>query len=110
MIKVGDHVEVNLEALPSRIFTGEIKELAKTNLEIVPQSLSNQAGGELAPRSAASGVPRPLSTSYRARVPLDNSDGLLLLDLRGRAKIAADWRPLGSRIWRTVTHTFHFLL
>jgi putative peptide zinc metalloprotease protein len=110
MIKVGDHVEVNLEALPSRIFTGKIEELAKTNLEIVPQSLSNQAGGELATRTDASGVPRPLSTSYRARVPLDDPDGLLLLDLRGRAKIAAGWRPLGSRIWRTITHTFHFLL
>jgi putative peptide zinc metalloprotease protein len=110
LIKVGDRVEVNLEALPSRIFTGEIEELAKTNLEIVPQSLTNQEGGELATRTDASGAPRPLSTSYRARVPLDDPDGLLLLDLRGRAKIAADWRPLGSRIWRTVTHTFHFLL
>jgi hypothetical protein len=41
---------------------------------------------------------------------LADPDGLLRLGFRGRARVAANWRPLGSRIWRYLSHTFHFKL
>ena len=53
-------------------------------------------------------IERPQSTSYQARVPLDDPDSLMRLGLRGQGKIHADWMPLGMRLWRLVMHTFNF--
>jgi len=39
---------------------------------------------------------------------LDPANGLLQIGLRGRAKIHTDWIPLGTRLWRFITHTFNF--
>ncbi|OHB78884.1 MAG: hemolysin D [Planctomycetes bacterium RBG_16_64_10] len=109
-IVIGQEVEVKLDALPGRTFAGRIEEMARTNLQVAPRSLSNQAGGDLATRTDAAGVTHPLSTSYRARVPLDDVDVALQLGLRGRAKVHAGWQTLGRRLWRYLSHTFHFLL
>jgi len=79
-------------------------------VKFAPRSLSNVAGGDLATRTDAAGMPRPLSTSYRANVPLDASYGELPIGLRGRAKILTGRQPLGGRIWRYLSHTFHFAL
>jgi putative peptide zinc metalloprotease protein len=103
-------VEIKLDAFPGTTFDGRIEDIAKANLEVAPPSLSQQAGGDLPTKTDASGMPRPLSTSYRARVPLDDPGGMFRSGLRGRAKIDTGWQPLGSRFWRYLTHTFHFLL
>jgi hypothetical protein len=54
------------------------------------------------------GVERPQSTSYQARVPIRDDDGLERLGVRGQARIYTDWTPLGTRLWRLVAQTFNF--
>jgi len=110
LVATGQQVAVKLEAFPGRTFHGHIDELAKTNMKYAPRSLSNQAGGDLATVTDKSGQARPLSTSYRARVRLDDVDEPWPQGLRGRAKIYTGWQPLGSRLWRFLVHMFHFTL
>ena len=70
-----------------------------------------QAGGTLATKTGDAGIPVPLSTTYQVIVPMPN-DGLLKYEagLRGRAKIAAQWQSLGTRLRRLLTRTFRFEL
>jgi hypothetical protein len=49
-------------------------------------------------------------TSYQARAPIDDEDGLLYLGLRGKAKIHAQWQTIATRGWRWITRTFNFKL
>jgi hypothetical protein len=51
-----------------------------------------------------------MSTSYQARVPIDDPAGLFRLGIRGQARIYTDWLPLGTRLWRLLSHTFNFKL
>lgn len=110
MVEVGQAVAIKLEAFPGWTFHGHIEELAKTSMKVAPRSLSNQAGGDLATVTDKSGQARPLSTSYRARVPIEDLDQPVPQGLRGRAKIYTGWQPLGSRIGRFLYHMLHFTL
>jgi putative peptide zinc metalloprotease protein len=56
------------------------------------------------------GMERPSSTSFQARADLDDPHGSLVEGLRGTAKIAAPWQPIGKRVWRYVMRTFNFTL
>jgi len=109
-VRPGQEVEIKLDGLPHDILQGQIAEIAPDALEISPRRLSTKSGGELATKTDPAGVERPMSTSYQARVYLDDPDGLLGLGLRGRAKIHADWQTLGRRLWRLATRTFNFKL
>ena len=80
-------------------------------MKVSPRHLSNKAGGELPTKTDKAGVERPITTSYQVLVfPLDDPDGLLKIGLRGRAKIHANWEPLGLGLWRWFSQTFHFRL
>ena len=104
-------VDIVLDALPGKTFRTTIREVSKSDIKVSPRHLSNKAGGELATKTDASGVERPLATSYQARTAeLDDPDGLLRLGLRGRAKVYAPWEPLGKKLWRWFSQTFHFKL
>ena len=109
LVAEGQQVEIKLDAYPHRIFTGHISSISRNPVQAAPRSLSNQAGGELATQTDASGVTRPMNTSYTARVLIDG-EIKLRVGLRGRAKIDTGRVPLGSRIWRYLSHTFHFWL
>jgi putative peptide zinc metalloprotease protein len=85
-----------------------IEDVASSPMEVSPMSLSSQGGGELNTRADPSGMLRPMSTSYQARVPLENPDGLLRVGLTGRAKVFTGWQPLGRRLARYLYRTFHF--
>ena len=41
---------------------------------------------------------------------LDDGNTLLRIGLRGQAKIETKWLPLGTRVWRFLSHTFNFRL
>ena len=56
------------------------------------------------------GRARPINTSYQARAAIDDASGTLVQGLRGNAKVAAAWQPLGKRMWRFITRTFNFHL
>lgn len=103
-------VYIKLDAFPGETFAGHIAEISRVDMKAAPRSLTAQAGGSLATRTDASGTPQPLSTSYTASVPLDTPSGQLQVGLRGNALVYTDWQPLGRRIWRYLSHTFHFML
>ena len=88
----------------------DLQEISIPDLRISPRQLSNKSGGELSTKTDESGVERPMSISYQARVPLDDPEGVLRIGLRGRAKISAQWQTIGWRVWRYLTHTFNFRL
>ncbi len=110
-LAVGQTVDVKLDALPGHTWRSEIQEISSADVKISPRHLSNKSGGELATKTDPSGVERPLTTSYHVLVyPLDDADGELLIGMRGRAKIYTRWQPVGRRLWRWFSQTFHFKL
>lgn len=104
------YVEIMLDELPGDRFEGHIDAVATDKLKVSPQQLSNKSGGELATKTDEAGVERPQTTSYEARVHLPDTEGVLRLGLRGRAKIQTAPQTLARRFWRYVTQTFHFKL
>jgi hypothetical protein len=111
MIRPDQRVFIKIDELPHETFTSKIAEIAESELKVSPQRLTNKYGGELATKTDPhTGVERPISTSYQARVPLDDETGLMRLGLRGTARIQTDWLPLGTRFWRFLSHTFNFKL
>ena len=109
-IALDQKVLIKLEALVDDTYEGRINEIAQSEMEIAPTSLTNQAGGAVATRTDAEGRARPLSTIYRARVPIENANGLVQLDYRGKAKIRVGYKTVGSRLWRYLARTFHFYM
>ena len=77
-------------------------------MESASANLASQAGGDLSTQVDASGELRPISTSYQARVPLDQQDDMLRVGLTGTAKVYTGWQSLGRRIARYIYRTFHF--
>jgi putative peptide zinc metalloprotease protein len=99
-VSAGQEVEIQLDELPSQTFSGRIAETAEIDLKRAPEQLSVKTGGELQTASDRRGGERPASASYQARVPLDDPNGLMLLDARGRAKIHVSSQAIGPRLWR----------
>jgi putative peptide zinc metalloprotease protein len=109
-VRVGQSVRIQLEELPGERLRGEIASIAFDPVKVSPKQLSNKAGGELATETDESGMERPMSTSYQARVPLEDVEGILRPGLRGRAKVAAGYQTIAQRAWRYLVQTFHFRL
>ncbi len=113
-VRPGLSVRIKLDELPAETFHGEIAEVAKRQTEAASIRLSGKAGGELATKTdPTTGVEKPISISYQARVPLDDTSGRLFAGLRGRAKVRTDpanWLTIAERLWRIVARTFNFRL
>ena len=107
-VREGQRVRMQLDELPGRILGGTVTEIAKTDLKVAPRELA--AGRDLPVRVDEEGIPRPVETSYHARVMLDEHDHNLLTGTRGRAKILADSQPLAWRLYRYLGRTFNFSL
>jgi putative peptide zinc metalloprotease protein len=110
LVKTGDALAIKIDELPHVTFQSTITEIANLNLKISPKRLSNKSGGELITETDASGIERPMNTSYQARAPIEDEDGLLYLGLRGKAKIYARWQTVAERSWRFLARTFNFKL
>ncbi len=109
--ELGQDVEIKLDELPHDVLLGRIDLVARVDLKISSNRLSTKSGGELATTTdPTTGAERPMSTSYQARVPLDDVDPPLCLGLRGQAKIHTAPQTLWQRIWRLLVHTFNFRL
>lgn len=109
-ISVGDEVGIKFDHLPDRRFVGTVAEFSHRQLETAPERLSNKAGGGVATVTDPSGRERLQSAAYQAKVPLEDSDGLLMPGLRGKARCLIRERPLGTIIWRYIRKTFLFRL
>jgi putative peptide zinc metalloprotease protein len=103
-------VDIKIDELPGRTYRTTIAEIAKADLKVAPRQLSNKGGGEIATKTDESGADRPINISYQARAPLDNSDGLLFVGVRGQAKVHARWQTLWTRGVRLFMRTFNFKL
>jgi hypothetical protein len=104
-------VDLKLDQLPHDTLHGRIDEIANTDLKVTSQRLSTKTGGGLATKTdPLTGVERPMSASFQARVPLDDVEGVLRVGLRGQAKVHTQWIPIAPRLWRWMTHTFNFRL
>jgi putative peptide zinc metalloprotease protein len=109
-VRPGQSVRIQLDELPGERLRGHVDSMSFDPIKATSKQLSNKSGGEVATETDESGVERPMSTSYQARVPLDDAEGILRPGLRGRAKIDAGWRTIAQRAWRYLTQTFHFRL
>lgn len=109
-VKKGDPVKIRLDALTWMTFEGQINEISRERLRIAPRPLANQAGGDLATRPDASGMEVPLSTTFPATVHLDDTEGLIEIGFRGKAKIRAGYQTIFGRAYRYVARTFHFYM
>jgi putative peptide zinc metalloprotease protein len=101
---------VKLDELPGDTFTTDVIEISRKDMSVSPREMSHKTGGELQTKTdPTTGVERPLSASYQAVAPLDDEDQVLMVGLRGRAKVSSTrWISLGGRVWRWFGQTFHF--
>jgi putative peptide zinc metalloprotease protein len=107
----GHEVRLLAKTLPDRVYNGHVKDVALIDVKHVRDTLGTAAGGALnTKQDPNTGATKPLSTSYQASVPLDNSDGLLGVGDTGTARIYTGWQSLGQRLYRYVIRTFHFRL
>jgi putative peptide zinc metalloprotease protein len=102
----GQAVRVQLEQAPGRELTGTIREVAELDLQVTPAELL--PAGSVPTRADESGVQRPVSTAYQARVMLDKVDAALLIGETGQARIYAAPMSLARRVGRYLSHTFGF--
>jgi putative peptide zinc metalloprotease protein len=107
-------VTIQLDIFPGHTLKSRVIDVARVEMKSSPVSLSTQAGGQLDTKTdRTTGVQRPLSTSYQALAPLEDTGALrdlLCTGLRGQAKIATRWQSLGKRVYRYLARTFHFEL
>jgi putative peptide zinc metalloprotease protein len=103
----GQPVEMIVDAAVDHVLSGTIEEVAEVDMAFVPQQLSARLGGELQTESAAGGE-RPATTSYLARVPLDNTAGLLICGYRGQGKVYIAPQTAAERLGRYLRRTLHF--
>jgi len=109
LVKEGNPVRVLLESKTGKAYDSEVVEIASSAVKAVPAGLSTQAGGRLETvTDPATGMIRPLNTSYQVRAPLADKLGSVQVGMQGQARIYTGWQPLGRRIYRYVTKTFHF--
>jgi len=104
----GQTVEVRLDQNPGTGLPGTIAEIAEIDLAATPPELVAHA--MLATRTDDSGLSRPVSTSYQARVTLRPTGQTVLPGETGRARIDVRRRSLGSRLVRLLRSTFDFHL
>jgi len=110
-VKENQAVELKFDALPHDTLHGRIERISVSNLKITPRRLSTKAGGELPSKvDPETGVETPQSASYQALVPITDEEGVMLVGLRGRAKIHTAPLSLGDRLWRLIANTFNFRL
>ena len=103
-------VEIIINHLPDKTFDSKIEQIATTEMTEPPRRLTDRAGGDLLTETGPRGREQLMSTTYQARVLIDDPEHLLRVGLRGQAKIHTAPRTLGSRRWRLLTETFNFKL
>ena len=109
LVQEGHPVRVLLESHTGKAYDSEVVEIASSAVKVVPAGLSTQAGGRLETvTDPTTGSVRPLNTSYQVRAPLADKLGNVQVGMQGQARIYTGWQPLGRRIYRYVTKTFHF--
>lgn len=108
LVGVGISADIKVESARLETFSGKIEKISEMEMKQSPENLSLQGGGLLDTEMDSSGTLRPISTSYQARVPLENVEVPLRAGYRGQAKIYVGWKTVGWRIYRFLARTFRF--
>lgn len=110
LVRRGQQVRVQIDQLPGEVYSTSVESVAQRELDVTSRRMSSKTGGQLETKTDASGVEKPLSTSYQARALLTDDEAVLRLGARGRARIAVASQTLASRLWRYVAQTFQCTL
>lgn len=108
LVHEDDEVDMKIDSARLNTLTGYIGQISQSDMKVTPENLATQTGGALDTEMDASGHMRPLSTSYQARVPLENVDVPLRAGYRGQAKVYVGWKSIGWRFYRFLARTFRF--
>ena len=109
LVTPGQEVRLMFEESTHHVFFSKIEDIADDEMEVISLRLASTSGGVVPSQADPSdGTVRPLSTSYQAAVPLDNSLGLFRNGLVGQARIKTAERTLASRLGRYLRRTFSF--
>lgn len=108
LVRIDHEVDMKVDSARLNTLSGIIRQISESDMKVTPESLATQAGGVLDTEMDSSGRMRPLSTSYQARVPLENIDVPLRAGYRGQAKVYVGWRSIGWRFYRFLARTFRF--
>ena len=108
LVLPGQEVRLMFEESTNHVFISKIEDIADDELEAISPRLASTSGGVVPSQADRDGTVRPLSTSYQASVPLDNSLGLFRNGLVGQARIKTVERTLASRLGRYLRRTFRF--
>jgi len=107
-LRLGQTVQIQLEHIADRTYTGKIDHISDRESEIAPEVLSSKAGGELATTADQKGHERLTNSAYQGTVRLDDDADLLRSGMRGRARLTVERRSAVGWIWRYFRRTFHF--
>ncbi len=105
-IRVGEQVEVKIDQAAGAIIAGTVTEIAEVDVEVAPRQLAKT--GDLASRTDAAGIARPLSASYQVRIALAADDHAILLGAPGRVRIHCPAESILTRVSRWLRGSFHF--
>ncbi len=108
LIQLGVSADIKIDSAKLETFSGVVRQISEMDMKETPESLSTQVGGRLDTEMDSTGRLRPMSTSYQARVPLDDCKVPLRAGYRGQAKIYVGWKSLGWRLYRFLAKTFSF--
>lgn len=109
LVKPGQHAEFRLNSYSGVTFIGKVLEVSQEPLNEFPhQSLSQYAGGTVpsvmtASRDSSTPHAMPAGPLYRARIAIDNPEGILRLGMSGRIRIQCGNKPLGAMLWNNLT-------
>ena len=108
-VKEGQPVRILLEEYPNLILRGEIRDVAKRDLQTTPRELTAAAGGPLATETdPTTGEQKSMFVMYEAVVPLHTAEVPLMNGFRGKAKIRVGRQPIASRVIEFTRNMLHF--
>jgi len=107
-VKLGQTVDLKLDAFPSQTFSGTVVQLAETHIETGSERLSVKAGGAVPTKTDEAGRETPISTSYEALMTIEDADGVFTPGMRGTARIKVGSRTVGEWLLRLLWQTFNF--
>jgi putative peptide zinc metalloprotease protein len=110
LVKQGHQVEILLESARTSSFAGTIAKISEMDMKEAPENISLQSGGRLDTEMTASGRLKPMSTSYQARVPLEDVELSMRVGYRGQARVYVGWKSIGWRVYRFFARTFRLEL
>ncbi len=108
LVLPNQEVRLMFEESTNHVFISQIENIADDEMEGISPRLASTSGGVVPAQSDRDGTVRPLTTSYQASVPLDNSLDLFRNGLVGQARIKTAPRTLASRLGRYLRRTFSF--